>query len=319
MKNLERVQGDERDAIILSIGYGRTKTGAVSHNFGPVNVSGGERRLNVAIMRAKNRILLVSQIRANDLDPKRLTSRGAKLLGSYLRYAESGGEDLGRDRPHDEVAANDFEADIKLALERAHGWSIVSQYGVGEFRIDLVAQDPTQLGTFVLAIECDGASYHSSPTARLRDRLRQQILEARGWRFLRIWSTDWFNDRAGEIARAKAIYDAALVDLASREKNEPQQEAATATVPSVPGAAALRQLPQRTQASPITQAYESIGDVPMDTLVSLIRWICSDERIRTDDEIIAEATRELGYARRGRAIVARLTTAIERARSTIRE
>ena len=298
VKNLERVQGDERDAIILSIGYGRTKTGAVSHNFGPVNVSGGERRLNVAITRAKNRILLISQLRASDLDPKRLTSRGAKLLGAYLRYAESGGEDLGRDRPHDEIALNDFEADIKLALESAHGWSIVSQYGVGEFRIDLAVQDPEEPGTFVLAIECDGASYHSSPTARLRDRLRQQILEARGWHFLRIWSTDWFNDRAGEIARAKSFYDAARV--------ESEAPSAPATAPAA--------FPQRPAASPITQTYDSINDVPMETLVALVRWICSDERIRTHDEIVGEAIRSLGFARRGKAIVARLTAAIEMCR-----
>ena len=204
IKNLERVQGDERDAIILSVGYGKAADGRLLYHFGPINLEGGERRLNVAVTRAKRRMTVVSSFGSADMDPKRASSRGAQLLRDYLIYAESRGADLG-DGAAEHPPLNPFEIEVRDHLERA-GVPLVAQLGASGYRIDFAAQHPQRPGQFVLAIECDGASYHSSATARDRDRLRQDQLERLGWRFHRIWSGDWFGDRERAVARAVAAY-----------------------------------------------------------------------------------------------------------------
>ena len=229
VKNLERVQGDERDAIILTIGYGRTSGGRLVQNFGPVNQQGGERRLNVAITRAKRRVTVVSSFGSEDIDPARATGDGVRLLQGYLRYAESAGTDLGGvidARPE----LNGFERDVLAALG-ALGIGVVSQLGTSGYYLDFALQHPTKPGRFVLAVECDGASYHSAPNTRERDRLRQQQLEIIGWHFHRIWSTDWFRNRDAEVARLKAAFDAAV---AIADGAVPVMPAAP-PVPAVPG------------------------------------------------------------------------------------
>ncbi len=210
VKNLERVQGDERDSIILTIGYGKDRTGRLLYRFGPLLVKGGERRLNVAITRARRRMTVVSSFDHRDMDPERSKARGVELLRLFLEYAASGGKRLG-DSGQTAFAPNSFEADVQTALE-AKGMDVIPQFGVSRYRIDMVVKHPRQPGKFVLAIECDGASYHSAYTARDRDRLRQQHLEALGWRFLRIWSTDWFMNRDREVERAFAAYQSAVAD-----------------------------------------------------------------------------------------------------------
>ena len=188
VKNLERVQGDERDAIILSIGYGKDARGVLPYRFGPLLTDGGERRLNVAVTRAKNRITLVSSFSSRDMDPERSTAEGVKLLRQYLQYVESGGANLG-DHVPGKPALNPFEVDVRDTLLR-HGLKLTAQYGTSGYWIDFAVQHPTQPGRHVLAIKCDGATYHSSRSARDRDRLRQEQLERKGWRFHRIWSAE---------------------------------------------------------------------------------------------------------------------------------
>jgi very-short-patch-repair endonuclease len=302
IKNLERVQGDERDAIIFSLGYGRTRTGAVSHNFGPINREGGERRLNVAIMRAKERLVLVSTFRKADLNPSALRSRGAQLLAAYLGYAESAGADLGRDGVDLSIPSNPFEVDIQRALEARLKTGILPQYGVGQFRIDLAVQHPDEPGRFVLAVECDGATYHSTPTARMRDRLRQSILENLGWRFVRIWSTDWFNDRESELQRVSAAFQEALAGEFSLPRHAPLN------------AISFESTPARKGPSPARPPYRSIADVSDAVLAQLLAWIESDQRLRTDDELVTEMMLELGFHRRGTRIVERIAGAVEAAR-----
>lgn len=202
VKNLERVQGDERDAIILTIGYGRNSKGEILYNFGPINGRFGERRLNVAVTRAKNRMTLVSTFSHVELDEKKCKSGGLPFLRDYIRYVESGGVEFG-DTSAVRVEMNAFEHSIYSRLTSA-GFQVLPQYGVGKYRIDFAVVSPNDPSKFALAIECDGASYHSQPTARERDRLRQDALERRGWRFHRIWSTDWFVDPDGELDRCVA-------------------------------------------------------------------------------------------------------------------
>ncbi|MBM4076769.1 MAG: DUF559 domain-containing protein, partial [Planctomycetes bacterium] len=207
VKNLERVQGDERDSIILSIGYGRRDDGSLNYTFGPVNGEDGYRRLNVATTRAKVRMTVVSTFKGEEMAESRCQG-GTLFLRDYLVYARSGGLILGRTE-NSVQPLNPFEKSIQRALE-AEGLELVPQHGVGRFRIDFAVRHPSDPGKFVLAVECDGASYHSFPTARDRDRLRQQILESRGWRFHRIWSTDWFRDPENEVQRVLESYHAAI-------------------------------------------------------------------------------------------------------------
>lgn len=199
IKNLENVQGDERDTIIFSIGYAKDVTGIFHMNFGPLGKSGGERRLNVAITRAKYNIKLVGSILPTDIDLERITSEGPKLLRSYIDFAINGMTFLQREVTYSDVVQHDspFEKAVYDFLEHK-GYKLSTQVGCSGYRIDIAVKHPTLSGQYVLGIECDGATYHSARTARERDRLRQDILENMGWKIYRIWSTDWIKDSVAE-------------------------------------------------------------------------------------------------------------------------
>ncbi|BAY80623.1 hypothetical protein NIES267_00800 [Calothrix parasitica NIES-267] len=204
IKALENVQGDERDAIIISVGYARDSQGKFSLNFGPLIKQGGERRLNVAVTRAKRKLTLVSSIVAGDIDTTRTKSEGIRLLRDYLEYAASGGERLEGNFYTDKLKFDSpFEEDVYHTLAEK-GYMIRTQVGCSGYRIDLGVVNQNRPGEFLLGIECDGASYHSSPTARDRDRLRQQVLERLGWKIHRVWSTDWFRNKP---AQAQILID----------------------------------------------------------------------------------------------------------------
>ena len=212
VKNLETVQGDERDAIIFSVAYAKDAQGRLLMNFGPINREGGERRLNVAFTRAKYNIKLVASMRSVDMDISGSKSEGVRLLREYLDYAENGRIALERtiDCTRAEEVDSDFEADVLEFLQR-NGYAVDTQVGCSGYRIDLAVKYPDS-SDYVLAIECDGASYHSSKTARDRDRLRQSVLENIGWKFYRIWSTDWFKSPADEKKRLLAAVENAFAD-----------------------------------------------------------------------------------------------------------
>ena len=201
IKNLESVQGDERDVIILSIGYGRASDGRIRYNFGPVNRPGGARRLNVAVTRAREQTILVSSVRASELSDS-LASEGAQILRAYLDYAERGVAALHETQrdtsePHFD---SPFEESVFDALQRK-GLRLATQVGCSGYRIDLAVRDPEMTERFLLGIECDGRTYHSSKTARDRDHLRQSHLESMGWKIMRIWSSEWRRDPDGQVAR----------------------------------------------------------------------------------------------------------------------
>ncbi len=207
VKNLESVQGDERDVLIFSVGYGKDKFGRLTMNFGPLNGAGGERRLNVAVTRARKKVIVVSSIRASDFDLGEIRAEGVRVLHKYLDFAERG-----QDALQLKVGAGDFESPLEQSVAatiRSFGFGVVPQVGCSSFRVDLGVVDPLQPGRFVLGVECDGASYHSPATARDRDRIRQQILERLGWRIHRIWSPDWVTRRETEVRRLRAAIEAA--------------------------------------------------------------------------------------------------------------
>jgi len=226
IKNLEMVQGDERDVIFFSVGYGKDEAGKVLMNFGPLNQEGGERRLNVAITRARYNVKLVSSIMPEDIDLTRTQSQGAQRLRDYMFYARDGVQTLKHSErskaesksavntidPHPSTAplggfaqdaSSPFEESVYQALT-AQGLTLYKQVGVSNYRIDLAVVDPQQPGRYLLGIECDGAMYHSAPTVRERDRLRQQVLEQLGWKMHRIWSHDWVANPSAEVAKVMA-------------------------------------------------------------------------------------------------------------------
>lgn len=225
IKNLETVQGDERDTIIFSIAYAKDVNGNFLHNFGPLNRQGGERRLNVAVTRAKHNVKLVASIRYTDIDLSRARSEGARLLRSYLDYAENGKDALHRNItvPNDDQFDSEFENEVCDFL-RSKGYVIDTQVGVSKYRIDLALRAP-ESSDYILAIECDGATYHRARNARDRDRLRQEILENMGWKFHRVWSTDWFkNNEAAREELINAVEDALLKWRFARDNQSPETQ-----------------------------------------------------------------------------------------------
>jgi len=207
IKNLESVQGDERDIIIFSVGFGKDENGKFTMNFGPVGQEGGERRLNVAATRAKRRVEVVSSVRAADF--AETSNQRILSFRRYLDYAERGIAAFADDRSRSEDTENPFEQDV-VEVIRSFGFEPHPQVGHAGYRIDIGVVHPEQPGKYAIGIECDGASYHSTRVARDRDRLRQDVLEGLGWKIYRIWSTSWFRDRTTEIAKLKTAIEAAI-------------------------------------------------------------------------------------------------------------
>jgi very-short-patch-repair endonuclease len=212
VKNLENVQGDERDVILFSICYGPDQAGKLSMNFGPLNRDGGERRLNVAVTRAKHDVVIFSTLRPEQIDLSRTRAIGAAHLKSYLEYAERGPAAIAANIESAQTADYDsvFEQEVAEFL-RSKGYTVHTQIGCSGYRIDLAIVHPDSPGHYLLGIECDGATYHSAATARDRDRLRQGVLEGLGWRIHRIWSTDWWRNSSNAREDLIAEVEAALI------------------------------------------------------------------------------------------------------------
>jgi very-short-patch-repair endonuclease len=222
VKNLENIQGDERDVIFLSVTFGRGHDGVLRHNFGPINGQNGHRRLNVLVTRARERMVVYSSMRGDEIDLTKTQAKGAQLLRDFLLYAERGhlvsarlDAMLGAESP--------FEREVLGELE-ARGLRVVPQVGVGPYRVDIGVLDDEVPGRFICGIECDGAAYHQSETARDRDRLREQVLRRLGWRLHRVWSTDWFKWRDGQVER--------LLRLVEASRREARAESAARPGPS---------------------------------------------------------------------------------------
>lgn len=208
IKNLENVQGDERDVILFSITYGKDAAGRMPMNFGPLNQEGGHRRLNVAITRARVGVVIFSSIRPEEIDLSRTRASGVVDLKNYLEFASRGARALvEQSLPTGREPDSPFEIEVLRAL-RDKGWVVHPQVGCSGYRVDMGVVHPTEPGRYLLGIECDGASYHSLPTARDRDRLRQLVLEGLGWKLHRIWSTDWWTDPEREMRKLEAALQA---------------------------------------------------------------------------------------------------------------
>lgn len=195
VKNLETVQGDERDIILFSTGYGPDRAGNLYMNFGPLNREGGERRLNVALTRSRKQMLIFTSLSSDKMDLSRTQAKAVADLKHFLDFAEKGSIALAAatDGSMGDVESP-FEAEVVKSL-RSKGWEVESQIGVSSFRIDIGIKHPDKPGRYLAGVECDGATYHSSYVAKERDKIRQSVLEGLGWTLFRIWSPDWWLDR----------------------------------------------------------------------------------------------------------------------------
>ncbi|MCR9160832.1 MAG: AAA domain-containing protein [Nannocystaceae bacterium] len=219
IKNIENIQGDERDVIIFSTGYARpARDRTMRRNFGAIGQAGGENRLNVAFTRARSQMHVLCSFDPAEVSVEGAKNRGPKVLLTYLQYARAVSE--GREEVADSLVADlsqaterntpgqgkalqfdsDFEEQVYDALHR-RGLELDTQVGSGGYRIDLAVVDPRDPTRYCLAIECDGAAYHSGRSVRERDVARQQLLEGRGWTFERIWSRDWWRNPQAEVER----------------------------------------------------------------------------------------------------------------------
>jgi len=311
VKNLENIQGDERDVIFISVGYGKDASGYMAMNFGPLSNDGGERRLNVLITRARDCCSVFSSIRAEDIDLARARARGAQALRTFLKYAETGLMDTGSPsgRDHD----SEFERQVSSALA-AHGYETCPQVGVAGFFIDLAVVDPGNPGQYLLGIECDGANYHCSRSARDRDRLRSAVLEDRGWILHRIWSTDWFHRPDEELRKVLAAIEAAKIEWASRANGDstertddsPRDESTEIERSQWTGSGCTANAGYSSQpyvvASFRIKAAQDIPDVPTSDLARVIARIIQVEGPIHCDEIARRVTQLWGLQRTGRRI-----------------
>ena len=335
VKNLENVQGDERDVILISIGYGKIDGAYLPMNFGPLNREGGERRLNVLITRARRRCVVYCNFVGADLDLRRSRARGVEALKTFLEYAETGNIDIPRVTGRE--ADSPFEEAVAARL-RTLDFDVDHQVGSAGFFIDLAVRDPDLPGRYVLGIECDGATYHSARSARDRDRLRQQVLEGLGWRIHRIWSTDWFRNPELELGKARsAIRMAQVAAAASGAASGPASAAASGVasgsaseaVPTAASGAATTAKPMATveplerepqpelEAAPPTHPYEvadlcigglwaPLHETPPGTLAQWIGRVVEVESPVHLDEVMLRVRTAVGVGRSGSRIRAQM-------------
>ncbi len=303
VKNLERVQGDERDAIILTIGYGKGSDGQLRYHFGPLVTDGGERRLNVAMTRARRRLTVVSSFAHADMHAGRSAAAGVTLLRRYLHYVESGGQPIDHGQTGNAVDA--LAADIVEHLEHI-GLPATAGYGASALRVDVALAHPEDPEQMVLAVEADGAGYRRAPTTRDRDRLRRDVLERLGWRHHRVWSTDWCADPVTQAHQIAMAYDEACRDLDAPARRDAAGDDDGAPAPEAP----VPVTPVRHGRRPVIRPGAPITQYSQDELVGLVRWVTSDTLLRTEEQLIDELMGELGYQRRGPRIVEALTAAI---------
>ena len=220
IKNIETVQGDERDVIMISTLYGpQKKNEKVLQRFGPINSTYGARRLNVLFTRAKRKMVTFTSLKPSDIITAD-KNEGVHMFQAWLEYSKNG------TIPVHATSKGETESpfeDFVMAQIKQFGYEVVPQVGVRGFRIDLGVRNPDSPANYILAVECDGASYHSSVSSRERDRLRQDILEGLGWRFHRIWSTDWFQNTASEIKSLKKAIENAVSEARAQKIQDDEQ------------------------------------------------------------------------------------------------
>ncbi len=314
VKNLENVQGDERDVILFSICYGLDEAGKLSMNFGPLNRDGGERRLNVAVTRAKHEVLVFSGLRGDQIDLTRTRARGVRDLKYFLEYADRGHGALIAATSSTSEAEADSEFERMVADRiRAAGYDVHYQVGCSGYRVDLGVLDPTAPGRYLLGVECDGATYHRAATARDRDKLRQAVLEDLGWTLHRIWSTDWWHSADSEMEKLLAAISSAAeareLELAALAVQQPDGDV-TEQDPVTSTATAPKSVPYTlTDFSTFTDRFSADRFHSPDyepTLLEMIGHVLDSESPIADTLLVNRIARAHGLQRSGRIITERI-------------
>lgn len=328
VKNIENVQGDERDVIFISVGYGPAEPGGrlTSMRFGPVNAEGGERRLNVLFTRARIRCRVFNSFDPADIDLSRTAGAGPRILKRFLEYAATG--QIAEHQLTGADADSPFEEDVARAV-RSLDYLADPQVGSAGFRVDIGVRHPDSPGRYLLAIECDGAAYHSALSARERDRHRQAVLEGLGWRFHRIWSTDWFHRRHSEMKRLKealaqavAARDRMTVAGANEDGRRTETSRAKPTAPAKrDNGESSPNLPPPVNAPPYRTATITLTtdlephEVPESRLADLVRRVVEAEGPVHREIVARRITEACGRRRTGRRILEAVQRALRRARN----
>lgn len=334
VKNLETVQGDERDVILFSITYGPDEAGHVTMNFGPLNRTGGERRLNVAMTRARSEMKVFSTMPPERIDLSRTQARAVADLKHFLEYAERGASALGA-AVHGSLG--DFESPFEIAVARAlqdKGWVLHPQVGVSAYRIDLGIVHPDKPGLYLAGIECDGAMYHSSAFARERDKIRQAVLEGLGWTLFRVWSTDWWTNKAKALDKLDVALRAHLnhlreVEDENKDKNTGELKESTATsVLKQPQSVAVSEVDDGEVVVRYTRASLEAFSMDPDQfyspsydskLLSMVLHVIDTEGPIHEEVLVRRLARGHGFQRAGRQIRDRVIQAANGQRSWTQE
>jgi len=320
IKNLENVQGDERDVILISVAYAKGPSGApMSMRFGPLGAEGGERRLNVLISRAKRRCEVYSSITDEDIDTERGKGKGVFAFKLFLHYARTGRLSMSQrtDRAMDSV----FEEQVMAALQE-RGYQVHPQVGIAGFFIDLAVADEAVPGRYLIGIECDGASYHDSRSARDRDRLRQAVLEDHGWTIHRIWSADWFQRPKAELERlVQAIEQSKIAALAGADTAQTSARAVPVEVITIERATVTEIGLQPVSFENTTPVYEEcaptadfkyeLHETPIGILVNLVKQVVELEGPVHRDEVVTRIRTAWGLQQAGSRIRAHVGGAID--------
>jgi very-short-patch-repair endonuclease/DNA polymerase III delta prime subunit len=307
VKNLENVQGDERDVIFISIGYGRTAEGYVSMSFGPLNNEGGERRLNVLITRAKLRCEVFTNLTSADLDTARTKSQGIRALKSFLHFAQHG--QLDTPVQSGLPPESPFEEAVSAQLSKL-GYQVHTQVGSKGFYLDLAIVDPEHPGRYILGIECDGAAYHSARSARDRDRLRQQVLEAIGWKIHRVWSTDWFRNPERELKRVVEAINKAWKSALDEDEDDEDTIVDTAIVREGVEESASKIPPYQAAQLPEQIASREVHLHPVGALAGWVEMVVQAESPVHFDEVAKRIVEAAGITRVGPRIREHIKLAI---------
>lgn len=317
VKNLENVQGDERDVIMISVGYARNAQGYMAMRFGPLGAEGGERRLNVLISRAKRRCDVYASITDEDIDLERGKGKGIFAFKLFLHYARTGKLSLAQatTREMDSV----FEEQVADALVK-RGYQVHAQVGIAGFFIDLAVADPERPGRYILGIECDGIAYHSSRSARDRDRLRQSVLEDHGWIIHRIWSSDWFQRPREQLERTIGAIEASRKELDTRmELGSRRNRAVNVEVVTVDRGEVteigLADVPENgraqrfyTEAEVKRTGQHELHETPTSAMAGLVERVVAVESPVHFDEVVCRIRTAWGLQRSG----GRIQKAVER-------
>jgi hypothetical protein len=298
VKNLENVQGDERDVIFISVGYGRDASGTFNMRFGALNGSGGERRLNVLISRSKLRCEVFSSIVAEDIDPQRARGLGVAALRTFLRFAQSGLLPPAAEAPASRKTERHLLEEIALVL-RQKGYEVAEKFGLAGLFVELAVIDPRDRQSMLLGIEMDGGEYRGARSARDRDRLRQNVLERQGWRLYRIWSADWYQRPEAEAARLLAAIEKALLEEPRAAAAQPKQEKA---IVRQDAAGVEPETTPYIEAKIEPPRHLDPHETPLPLMTDLVEAVISVEGPVQEDEVIARIRQAWGLARAGSRI-----------------